>query len=137
VSDVFFTDSSEAPVPPEEVRLRTLDASLRPDGVRVDVHLELTPFQERPNLELSLANAEGRDLASLSVVEAIDPKMDFTMHLRQPDTEGTYNLKVQVFYSDVEANAPSNGSQSSAGEILKKSKTIVDQRQVQVEVTKK
>jgi hypothetical protein len=133
MSDIFFTEASEAPVPPAEVRVRTLDARARPDGVRVDVHLELTPFQQRPNIEVVIKNAAGSQVAALSVIEAIDPKMDFTMHIRQPEPGSSYTLAVQVFYSDVEANAPSNGGQKSASEILQKSKQIVDQRELHFE----
>jgi hypothetical protein len=137
MSDIFFTDASEAPVPPNEVRIRALDAAPRPDGVRIDVHLELTPFQQRPNIEVAITNAAGREIAALSVVEAIDPKMDFTMHLREPKPAGVYVLAVHVFYSDVDANAPANDGQSSASEILKKSKQIVDHRELQFEVRNK
>lgn len=134
MSDVFFTDASEAPVPPGEVRIRALQAAPRRDGVRVDVHLELTPFQRRPNIEVAIANAAGREVAALSVIEAIDPKMDFTMHLREPKPAGRYELNVHVFYSDVEGNAPANGGQSPAGEILQKARNIVDQRQLEFEI---
>lgn len=137
MSDIFFTDASEVPVPPEEVRIRALEDAPRPDGIRIDVHLELTPFQLRPNLELTLTDASGRQVSTFSVVEAIDPKMDFTMHLRVPEASGRYSLSVQVFYSDVESNAPANGGEKSAGEILKKAKTIVDQREIQIEVPNK
>ena len=131
MSDIFFSNIDEAPVPPAEVRIRALDAAPRPDGIRVDVHLELIPFQQRPSIEVSIANQSGRQVAALSVIEAIDPKMDFTMHLREPDPAGSYTLAVHVFYSDVEGNAPSNGGQKSAGEILKKAKQVVDQRDLQ------
>ncbi len=134
MSDIFFTDASEAPVPSAEVRIRALDASSRRDGVRVDVHLELTPFQQRPNIEVAITNAGGRQVAALSVIEAIDPKMDFTMHLREPNPEGSYQLSVHVFYSDVESNAPANGGQGSASEILKKAKQLVDQRDLKFEI---
>ncbi len=140
-SDIFFTDASEAPLLPAEVRIRTLDADPRPDGVRVDVRLELTPFLQRPNIEVSVTNATGREVTSLSVVEAIEPKMDFTMHLRERETGGRYKLAVQVFYADVESKAPPNGvlsssgGQPSAGEILKKAKQIVDQRELHFEIT--
>jgi hypothetical protein len=131
MSDIFFTEASEVPVPPAEVRIRALDARPRPDNIRVDVHLELTPFQQRPNIEVAINIASGRQVAALSVIEAIDPKMDFTMHIRQPEPGGSYTLAVHVFYSDVEATATSNGGQKSAGQILKKSRQVVDQRDLQ------
>ncbi len=134
MSDIFFAESSEAPVPLAEVRIRAVDAKPRPDGVRVDVHLELTPFQQRPNIEVVITSAAGRQVAALSVIEAIDPKMDFTMHVREPDSAGSHILTVHVFYSDVESTAPTNGGQYSAGEILKKAKQVVDQRDLQFEI---
>jgi hypothetical protein len=130
VSDIFFTDASEAPVPRNEVRIRVLDVSPRRDGVRVDVHMELTPFQQRPNIEVAIANGDGQQVAALSVIEAIDPKMDFTMHLREGKPAGDYSLSALVFYSDVEASAPANGGEQSAAEILNKARQIVDQRKV-------
>ncbi|MCL5429354.1 MAG: hypothetical protein M1347_06110 [Chloroflexi bacterium] len=134
MSDIFFTESSEVPVPPAELRIRALDATPRPDGVRIDVHLELTPFQQRPNIEVAISNAAGREVAALSVVEAIDPKMDFTMHVREAKPAGSYTLAVHVFYSDVEDSAPANGGQPSAAEILKKARQVVDQRQMDFEI---
>jgi hypothetical protein len=125
--DIFFTDANEVPVPPEEVRIRTFNVKPRSDGVRVDVHIELTPFQRRPNLELELIDQVGKKMSSLSVVEAIDPKMDFTMHLRNK-SQGKHQLVVQVFYSDIDPAKPLNGANTSAGEMLNKAKKLVDQR---------
>ncbi|HLD94898.1 MAG TPA: hypothetical protein VI703_11915 [Anaerolineales bacterium] len=136
MSDIFFTDASEAPLPPSEVRIRALDATPRADGVRIDVHLELTPFQRRPNIDVAIADPDGREVSALSVVEAIDNKMDFTMHLRQAKPEGQYSLIVDVFYTDVQANVSTNGGQKSAGEILDKGKNVVDYRTVEFEVLK-
>lgn len=127
MSDIFFTEAGEAPVPPDEVRIRELDAQPRPDGRRIKVHTELTPFQKRPNIEVLIHNAIGAEVAAVSVVEAIDSKMDFTMHLREPQTGGHYTLSMNVFYADVEA---AQGSAPSAGEMLRGAKTLVDQRQV-------
>lgn len=137
MSDIFFTDADEAPVPPAEVRVRALDASPRQDCVRVDVHLELTPFQQRPNVEVGIKNADGHEVAALNVVEAIDHKMDFTMHLREPKPSGRYSVAVHVFYSEVEAQASTIGGQQSASEILKKARQVVDQRKMEFEISSK
>jgi len=133
MSDIFFTDSSEAPLPPEEVRIREFQAVPRRDGQRVDVHLALTPFQKRPNIEVGILNGEGDEVAALSVVEAIDPKMDFTMHLREPGV-GEYKVEVRVFYADIEGSAATNGGNSSASEILSKAKQVVDRRTIAFEI---
>jgi hypothetical protein len=132
--DIFFTDASEAPVPPDEVRIRDLTAKPRRDGARIDVEFSLTPFQRRPNLEVDIHNSEGREVSALSIVEAIDPKMNFTMHLREARTGGHYTLAVRVFYSDIEAHAAPEGTQSSAADILGKARNVVDERTVEFDV---
>jgi hypothetical protein len=134
MTDLFFSNIDEAPVPPAEVRIRELSATPRPDRARIDVSFALTPFQRRPNLELLIADSAGREAAALSVVEAIDPQMDFTMHLRQADTAGHYTLEMLVFYADVEAQAAANGGQPSAGEILSKARQVVDRRMIEFDV---
>ncbi|MEX2160992.1 MAG: hypothetical protein WD751_03675 [Anaerolineales bacterium] len=138
MSDIFFTNTDEIPLPPDEVRIRELAATPRPDGGRIKVHFALTPFQRRPNIEASIRNEEGREVSALSIVEAIDASMDFTMHLREAITGGRYTLELLVFYADVEAQA-ANGSQAdysqrSAGEVLEKARQIVDRRQVEFEI---
>lgn len=134
MSDIFFTNIDEAPVPPDEVRIRELTAQPRPDGIRIKVHFALTPFQKRPNIEVNIANSEGNQVAAFEVVEAIDPKMDVTMHLREPRPGGRYTLSMAVFYADIESQAPANGAQASAGDLLSKARQVVDQRQVEFEV---
>jgi hypothetical protein len=131
MSDIFFTDAGEAPVPPDEVRIRELEAQPRPDGRRVRVHTALTPFQKRPNIEVLIHNAGGSEVAAVSVVEAIDATMDFTMHLREQQTGGQYTLSMSVFYADVEA---AQGSAPSAGEMLGKARNVIDERQIAFEI---
>jgi hypothetical protein len=129
MSDIFFTDSAEVPVPPDEVRIRELTAVPRVDGARVDVDIVLTPFQKRPNIELAITNAAGHEVAALSVVEAIESEMEFTVHIRETQPRGSYKVTVLVFYADIEAAAPTNGGeQPSAGDTLSQAKHIVDER---------
>ncbi len=134
MSDIFFSNIDEAPLPPAEVRIRELAAKPRRDRARIDVHFALTPFQQRPNIEAAIHDSAGRQVSALSIVEALDPAMDFTMHLREADTAGHYTLELLVFYADIETHAPANGGQPSAGEILASAKQIVDRRQVEFEV---
>ena len=134
MSDIFFTDAGEAPLPPDEVRVRQLSAAPRRDGKRIDVHAELTPFQKRPNIELTVTNSSGSEVAALSVVEAIDPKMDFTVHLRESNPRGHYSLLLRVFYADLEAHEAASAGEASAGEILSQAKQIVAQRAVTFEI---
>lgn len=130
MSDIFFTEAGEAPVPPNEVRIRELEAQPRPDGVRIQVRIDITPFQKRPNVEAVVVNEAGQPLATVSVVEAIDPIMEFVMHLRQPRTPGRYTLKARVFYADIEAQQTESPLESSSGELLNNAKEIVHEHAI-------
>lgn len=130
MSDIFFTEAGEAPLPPDEVRIRELDAQPRRDGLRIKVRATLTPFQRRPNFEALITDVAGRELAAVSVVEAVDPIMEFTMHLRQARTAGDYTLNARVFYADVEAQQTDSAGEAAAGELLHKAKRVVDERSV-------
>jgi len=96
--DIFFQDPTDIPLPPEEVRIRELSAEPWPDGHRVRVYVELTPFQTRPNGEINITNKDEEEVASVSFIETIDPKMQFTLHLRTPETQGEYSVNASIFY---------------------------------------
>ncbi|MDD5468758.1 MAG: hypothetical protein PHS96_13230 [Anaerolineales bacterium] len=121
--DIFFQDPSAIPLPPEEVRIRALRAEPRPDGKRVRVTLELTPFLKRPSGEISVSDPAGEEAASASIVESMNPKMEFTLHLRGEPAAGRYTLRAVVFYlaegSEGAADAPPDPT----------NRTVVDQAQ--------
>jgi len=96
--EIFFHDPSDVPLPPEEVHIRTLKAKPYPDGRRVRVYLELSPFQKRPSGALSILNPLGEQVASVSIIETIDPRMEMTLHIRGPHTPGTHTIQAEVFY---------------------------------------
>ena len=96
--DIFFQDPTDIPLPPEEVRIRELTAEPWPDGRRVRVYVELTPFQTRPNGEINITNTDEEEVASVSFIETIDPKMQFTLHLRTPETQGEFSVNASIFY---------------------------------------
>ncbi len=98
--DINFTDLSEVPLPPKEVRL--LDFRVEPysDGKRVRVYLELTPFQRRPSGELFIVDMLENLVATANIIETIDPKMELTMHLRVPDPQGEFAARAIIFYTD-------------------------------------
>ena len=91
--DIFFTDPSEAPLPPDEMRIRSLRAEPYPDGRRVKVLLEVTPFQQRPSFELAIIDDSDREVACASIVEIMLPKIDLVMHLRGRQGGGRYTLR--------------------------------------------
>lgn len=98
--DLHLVDPSEVPVPPDEVRIRELSVEPLPDGRRVRVSLDLTPFQQPPTLDLVVTGDSGVEAASTTIVEPFAPKMSLTMHLQEPDPDGKYSLRVDLVYPD-------------------------------------
>jgi len=97
--DIFFQDPTEVPLPPAEVRIRALTAEPWPDGKRVHVYFEVDPFQKRPNAEIVILDGNHEEKARLNVIETMDRKMEFTMHLRGADTRGSYAVAAVLYYN--------------------------------------
>ncbi len=98
--DIFFHDLSEVPLPPPDVHIRTLQAEPYADGRRVRVSLEISSFQKRPSIDLSILDRDDRVLASTSVVETITRRIQLTMHLRGSVAAGDYILEAVLFFTD-------------------------------------
>jgi len=89
-------------LPPQEVRVVALLAEPWPDNSRrVRITLELTPFLERPDLEVSLIDEDDFEVSSLSIIESIDARMTFTMHIRREESKGPYKLSVKIAYPEI------------------------------------
>ncbi len=97
--DLHLFEPDELPRPRAEVRILQAAPAPLPDGRRVRVEVALTPFSERPNLDVFLLDPAGQAVATFSVIEAIDPRMAFTMHLRSPRPAPGYRLRVVLFYA--------------------------------------
>jgi hypothetical protein len=88
-------------LPPNEVRILALRAEPWPENdLRVRIHLETTPFIERPSLEISMTDANGDEVSNIHIIESIDDKMTFTMHIRGGEIGGVYTLTATVTYPD-------------------------------------
>ncbi len=96
--DIFFQDPNAIPLPPDEVRIRELRAEIWPDNRRVRIFLEVTPFQKRPSGEVTITNPLGDEVASVSIIESIVPRMEFNMHLRGEAIPGAYKLNAILYY---------------------------------------
>jgi hypothetical protein len=125
--DIFFPDPNDPPLPPEEVRLRELRLEPSPDGRRVKVFLELTPFLKRPSAEVLLTGPDGEEAASTSILEAFNRKMEFNLHLPPASAGGEYSLQVTVYYQKLPtAEQP----EAHLPEPL-----VVDRRQIKVNIS--
>ena len=96
--DIFFQDTDEVRLPPEQVRI--LDCRITPllEGRRVKIFLELTPFMKRPNIEITITNSSGQILAHSSILEIMLRKLEFIMHLRESEPGSENKLEALVYY---------------------------------------
>jgi hypothetical protein len=104
--DFFFPELSDdgqnLPVPPAEMRF----IELRPEPVldegplRARIYVEVTPFQKRPYIEVILTGADGEEIASASIIEPLQRKNVFTLHLRGAQTSGQFSLHARLYYPD-------------------------------------
>ncbi|MCE7919573.1 MAG: hypothetical protein DCC59_01360 [Chloroflexi bacterium] len=97
--DFFFPEDNLIRATPEETRVTSLAAEALPDGRRVRVNLEITPFQKRPYIEAALNDADGEEVASTSVVEPLSWKLEFIMHIRG-EIRNPYALTVRLYYPE-------------------------------------
>lgn len=92
----------EGGLPPAEVRF--LDVHIEPwseDWRKVRVHLQITPFLERPNIEVIIKDPQEEEVASIYIVESIDDRMVFTMHIRSPEiNRGSFTLQASLQYPE-------------------------------------
>ncbi len=97
--EFFFPEDNLTRATPEETKITSLSAQPYPDGRRVRVNLEITPFQKRPHIEVALANANDDEVASTSLVEPMSWKLEFTMHVRSVIVN-PYTLYARLYYPD-------------------------------------
>lgn len=90
---------------PEETRITALSAQPYPDGYRLRVNIEMTPFQQRPHLEVVLSDADHEEIASSSIVEPLSWKIEFTMHIRG-ELNNPYTIEAKLFYPEGPAAEP-------------------------------
>lgn len=103
--DFFFPEDNLQRMTPEETRILGLNAEPYPDGYRLRVNIEITPYQKRPHIEVLLSDADGEEIASTSIVEPMSWKLEFTMHIRG-ELNNPYTLEAKLFYPDGPAAEP-------------------------------
>ena len=113
--DLFLQDPNEIPLPPDEVRIRELRVDPFPDHRRIRISLQITPFQTRPNIEIVVTNENEEESGSLTIIESIDPKMEFTVHLKDDDPSGRYIVSSQIYYYEDDQNQEAKASQLEEG----------------------
>jgi hypothetical protein len=103
--DFFLPEDHLQRATPEETRITSLSAEPYPDGYRLLVNIEMTPFQKRPHIEVVLNDANHEEVASSTIVEPLTWKIEFTMHIRG-ELNNPYTLEARLFYPEGPAAEP-------------------------------
>ncbi len=102
--EINFFEQDGVPQPRHKIKIERLAVSPYPDGWRVRINVDVTPFQERPNLELTIRAADGRTIAQLSIIETMHRTMEFTVHLRGvSNPAGDYICHADLYYDEASA----------------------------------
>ena len=99
--DIELFEPEDFPQPAANVKIERLTAVAYPDGWRVRLGVEVTPFLERPSLEITVKAADGRSVLpiSLSVIETMHHSMEFTVHIRGvSNPAGEYVARAELYY---------------------------------------
>lgn len=97
--EFFFPEDNLTRAVPEETKISSLSAQPYPDGRRLRVNMEVTPFQKRPYIEVILNDSNGDEVASASIVEPMSWKLEFTMHIRG-ELNNPYTLSARLYYPE-------------------------------------
>lgn len=101
MSNIDFFNSPDVPQPREKIKIESLEVRPYPDGWRIKLIIRVTPFQERPSLEIAVETVQGRRAAELSVIETMHRHMEFTIHIRGvASPAGQYLVKADLYYDD-------------------------------------
>lgn len=108
----LYNEEEDAPMPRAREDVRFGDVSVKPygDGRRVKLNFTLTPFVERPSVDIAVTNTLGHEVASMSLIEAMDTEFEFTIHLRGPQPKGEHTLHLTIFYPKTD-DAPAEDRQ--------------------------
>ncbi|HEY3312979.1 MAG TPA: hypothetical protein VGK00_15165 [Anaerolineales bacterium] len=95
-------EAGQVPLPPQEMRF--FEVKVEPvmdEGpLRLRVYVETTAFQKRPYLEVTLFDKHGDEIASASIIEPMQRKNVFTMHVRGKQQSGKFSLLARLFYPE-------------------------------------
>ena len=103
----FFPEDDLQRMTPEETHITSLTVEPYPDGERVHVNIEITPFQTRPYIEVLVSDANDDEVATASIVEPMGWKLEFTMHLRGAKAN-PFTIEAKLFYPDGPQREPVN-----------------------------
>lgn len=95
----FFDDPQQQPRGREDVRMEQIGLYVHPDERRVTFGLKLTPFLERPSIQVEITNGDNQPAGALSVIETLTTKFSLIIHLRDERVNNPYQLTATVYYA--------------------------------------
>jgi hypothetical protein len=98
--EIPLLEPGDMPVPPDQVRIRTLEVEPTVDGRRLKLEFALTPFQEPPEIDIVALDAAGEEIASTSVIHPTHPKLALTLHLRIGKALASCRVRARVRYAE-------------------------------------
>lgn len=94
----FYDDPDGGPQAKEAVRFKHLGLYMYPENRQVAVGFDITPFFEKPSIEVTITNETGERAASLIVIEAMQPNFSLIMHLRDQAPTDIYQVEAVLYY---------------------------------------
>ncbi len=98
----FFDDPMQQPRAREDVRIKQIGLFVHDDLRRVSFGVELTPFLERPSIQVEIRNGQGVVAGALSVIETMTPNFSLVIHLRDGAVTDPYQLSAEIYYAKPE-----------------------------------
>jgi len=100
--EFLFNDPNTERLTPAETRLLNLCAELDSNKKHLRIVLCLTPFQEKPDIELKLTDSTGTEIASTSIIEPVEWNLELILHIRKiVASPGKCTLAASLSYPDL------------------------------------
>jgi hypothetical protein len=94
-------DPPEDACQPADVRFQEVKVEPWPGGKKIRVHVTLTPFVKRPDLSASVRDEQDNEVCSADIIQTMDDRMVFTLHLRGELPSRHFTLRINVSYEDI------------------------------------
>lgn len=108
----FFDNPLQGPKSREDVRIKSIGIFIHEDARMLSFGIELTPFLERPSIEMKMINGDGLDAGSLTVIETLTPNFSLIVHFRDPELRDPYELTAVIYYATPETERVNVDSQT-------------------------
>jgi hypothetical protein len=100
----YSENEQETPkLAPENVRFEDFHIEPWPDGFRLRIHLQITPFSQFPDIETVITDPLGNEVSRTSIIEMNENRLVFTMHIRSRQLAGPFTITSAIIYPELGA----------------------------------